>query len=216
MNTLTSLPENDADRTVPPDVTAHFERDVMPLLESLLRHAMRVTGNQADAEDLLQDTLMKAYAAWPNLWQGSNINAWLHRILVNAYINGYRKARRRPALTLYPPGDFADQYLMAARNSPSELSSAEDEALNALPDNQIKAAMQALPDQFRAAIYYADIEGFRCKEIAEIMNTPVGTVLSRFHRGRRILRGLLADVAEERGYGVVCHRGQSALSTCGI
>ncbi|MUL85322.1 MULTISPECIES: sigma-70 family RNA polymerase sigma factor [unclassified Mycolicibacterium] len=181
------------------DVAARFQRDAFPLLDPLYRRASRMTGNHADAEDLLQDTLLNAYSGLHTFRQGSNLAAWFHRILTNTYINGYRKRQRQPAQ--YPTEDITDQQLVTgARHSSTRLRSAEDEALDALPDERISAAMQALPEQFRTVVYYADVEGLRCKEIAEIMNTPVGTVLSRLHRGRCQLRCLLAEVGEQRGY----------------
>ncbi len=178
---------------------AFFERQAMPLLQPMYRHAMRITGNHADAEDLLQDTLVKAYIGMDSFRQGSNFAGWMYRILVNSYINGYRKRQRRPAQ--YPIHDISDRQLAAnSQRSSHEPQSVEEVALDTVSDNRIRSAMRALPEQFRTAVYYADIEGFRYKEIAELMNTPVGTVISRLHRGRRLLRSLLADVAEQRGY----------------
>ena len=197
--TLPPIPRGLPNRTRDPAAKACFQREAFPLLEPLYRRAVRMTGNRADAEDLLQDTLVNAYSGFHTFRQGSNLAAWFHRILTNTYINGHRKRQRQPAL--YPTENITDQQLMvSARHSSTPLRSAEDAALDALPDNRIRAAMQALPEQFRMAVYYADVEGFRCKEIAEIMNTPVGTVISRLHRGRRLLRDLLADVAKHRGH----------------
>jgi RNA polymerase sigma-70 factor, ECF subfamily len=172
------------------ELTTRFERDAIPLRAPLYRRALRMTHNRADAEDLLQDTMMSAYAGFGSFRQGTNLNAWIHRILTNTYINTYRQQQRRPMQ--YPTEEFTDQQLAAnAAHSSTGLQSAEDEALNALPDDRIKTAMHTLPEHTRMVVYYADVEGRQYSEIAEIMDTPQGTVSSRLYRGRRQLRRIL-------------------------
>ena len=188
-----------ASRWTDGELSARFQSDVIPLREPLYRHAVRLTRNHADAEDLAQETMVKAYAGFRTFEPGGNFAAWLHRILINTYISCYRKQQRRPVQ--HPTADITDPRLAAnTANLASGLRSAEEQALERLGDNRIRAAMEALPKPFRLAVYYVDVEGFRCREIADLMRTPVGTVLSRLHRGRFLLRRLLADVAQQRGY----------------
>jgi len=181
------------------ELSHRFERDAIPLITEMYRHAVRLTRDHADAEDLLQETAVKAYAAFDSFQEGTNLAGWLYRIMANTHINEYRKQERRP--TLLFTDEFSDSQLLA-RQGTAARRSAEDQALAHISDQGIADAMSALPETFRTAVYYADVEGRKYHEIAAMTDVPVGTVMSRVFRARKQLRRLLSDVARRSGYSL--------------
>ncbi len=180
------------------ELRERFERDVLPLLPSLYGAAMRMTRNPSDAEDLLQDTYLRAFRGFAGFQEGTNLKAWLYRILTNSFINTYRKKQREPQ-TVEGPDDADEWYLYDRLGGRSVEVSAENEVLDRIPDADVKAALESLSENFRLAVLLADVEGFSYKEIAEITDVPIGTVMSRLHRGRKALERALFDTAKERG-----------------
>jgi len=178
--------ETDAQRS------ERFKADAMEYLDQLYSAALRMTRNPVDAEDLVQETYLKAYAAFKQFKPGTNLKAWLYRILTNTFISDYRKRQRQ---AIHHSTDELEDWQLAQvlANQAGGFRSAEAEALERLPDSAIKEAMHALPDEFRLVVYLADVEGFSYKEVSRIMGTPIGTVMSRLHRGRARLRQTLAD-----------------------
>jgi RNA polymerase sigma-70 factor (ECF subfamily) len=175
-----------------------FERDVLPLLPSLYGAALRMTRDPTDAEDLVQDTYLRAFRGFAGFKEGTNLKAWLYRILTNTFINTYRKKQRQPQI-VEGPDDIDEWYLFDKLGAQSVHGSAEDEVLDKLPDNDVKEALESLPENFRIPVLLADVEGFSYKEIADIMETPIGTVMSRLHRGRKALEKALWETAHQRG-----------------
>lgn len=187
-----------ADET-PQERAARFERDALGYLDQLYGAALRLTHNVADAEDIVQDTYAKAFAAFHQFKPGTNLKAWLYRILTNTFINSYRKAQRQPGISGEDIEDW--QLYRAAEHQSTGLKSAEVQALEAIPDGVVTDALQSLSPEFRQVVMLADVEGFSYKEIADIMGTPIGTVMSRLNRARAALRVKLADYAAELGIG---------------
>jgi RNA polymerase sigma-70 factor, ECF subfamily len=181
------------------ELAARFERDVVPLRGRLYAGAIRLTRNQQDAEDIVQEAILHAYRGFGTFREGTDLMAWLYRIMHNTWINHCRKKQRRRGEVAV--GSITDDQLTAyAARSGNDMRSAEVTALDSMPDSEIRAALMTLREQFRLCVYYADVEGYSYKEIAEIMNTPVGTVVSRLNRGRQRLRTNLLSVACQRGF----------------
>jgi RNA polymerase sigma-70 factor (ECF subfamily) len=174
-----------------------FERDALPLLSGLYGAALRLTRNPADAEDLLQETYLRAYRGFGGFTEGTNLKAWLYRILTNTFINAYRKRQREPVTVL--EDEIPDWYLYDRMNEDGETASAESQVLDRIPDQDVKEALDALPEGFRMAVWLADVEGFAYKEIAQILEITIGTVMSRLHRGRKALEQRLREKVRERG-----------------
>ena len=184
--------ESAADRTV------RFERDALAFTNQLYAAALRYTKNPDDARDLVQDTYLKAFASFHQFEPGTNLKAWLYRVLTTTFINNYRKKQRQPMISNAELEDW--QIAEAASHTSDQGKSAEVEALEKMPDSDVQRALQEIPEEFRMAVYFSDVEGFSYKEIAEILDIPTGTVMSRLHRGRKQLRALLMDYAKDRGY----------------
>jgi len=179
---------------------ATFADQAMPFMNALYSAALRMTRNPADAEDLLQETYLRAYRGFGGFQQDTNLKAWLYRILTNTYINQYRAKKRRFDETEL---DEAEDLFLYKRLGGLEAvaagRSAEDELMDWFTDFEVKEAVESLPDQFRMAVLLADVEGFSYKEIAEILDIPIGTVMSRLHRGRKALQKQLYEFAASRG-----------------
>jgi RNA polymerase sigma-70 factor (ECF subfamily) len=193
--------------------TARFERDALAFASPLYSAALRYTRNQQDAEDLVQDTFAKAFNSFHQFEPGTNLKAWLYRILTTTFINTYRKDQRRPQIS---DGEVEDwQIFESASHTSDQGKSAEDEVLENIPDGDVKNALSEIPEDFRMVVYYADVEGYSYKEIAEIVGVPTGTVMSRLHRGRKLLREALADYARSRGISTDSSKSSSGNPSSG-
>src|SRR6266508_2984705 len=179
------------------ELEARFEAEALPLLPGLYSAAFRLTRNPSDAEDLVQETYLRAYRGFHQFEPGTNLKAWLYRILMNTFINTYRKRQREPQTV--SDDEIADWYLYSKMAESGLEPSAEASVIESLPDEDVQAALSSMPEQFRVAVLLADVEGFSYKEIAEITGVPIGTVMSRLHRGRKALQKRLWDVVRERG-----------------
>jgi RNA polymerase sigma-70 factor, ECF subfamily len=179
------------------ELEARFEAEALPLLQGLYSAAFRLTRNAADAEDLVQETFLRAYRGFHQFEPGTNLKAWLYRILTNTFINSYRKKQREPQTDSLD--ETEDWYLFSRMAERGTEPSAETSVIESLPDEDVQDALSSLPEQFRIAVLLADVEGFSYKEIAEITGVPIGTVMSRLHRGRKALEKRLWDVVRERG-----------------
>jgi len=179
---------------------ARFTELAMPLMDSLYSGALRMTRNPADADDLVQETYLRAYRGFGGFTEGTNLKAWMYRILTNTYINSYRAKQRRPQESELD--ELEDLYLyrrIGGLEAANRSRSAEDELMDTFSEAEVKAAVEALPENFRLAVVLADVEGFSYKEIAEILDIPIGTVMSRLHRGRKALQKSLFDYAVRHG-----------------
>ena len=188
----------DREKETAAERTKRFERDALQYMNQLYAAAMRYTRNPEDAQDLVQDTYAKAYTSFHQFEPGTNLKAWLYRVLTTTFINNYRKDQRRPQTSDSELEDW--QLAEASSHTSDQGKSTEDVVLENLPDSDIKNALAQIPEEFRMVVYLADVEGFSYKEIAEIVEVPTGTVMSRLHRGRKQLREKLTDYARERGY----------------
>ncbi len=181
------------------DEKRRFQEDALPLLDSLYAGALRMTRNPADAEDLVQETMLRAYRAFDRFEAGTNLKAWLFRIMTNAYINTYRKKQREPQKVSQDDLEEFDLYRELKDHDPNYGRSAETVVLDQLVDSDIIQALDDLPEQFRLAVILSDVEDFSYAEMAEIMDVPIGTVMSRLHRGRKALQKRLWELARDRG-----------------
>ena len=192
-----AAPASDGEAQDDQALRTRFERDALPLLPRLYSAALRMTRNPADAEDLVQETFLRAYRGFGGFTEGTNLRAWLYRILTNTFINAYRRKQREPQMIL--EDEIPDWYLYDRLGGEGAVASAESSVLESIPDEDVQAALDSLPEGFRMAVWLADVEGFAYKEIAEILGIPIGTVMSRLHRGRRALEKLLWEKVRDRG-----------------